>query len=513
MAIQDHAVNRQGRTLAGAAAAVALIAGLSLPTIARAATTGKSMAIDSAGRILVAGTTNNTFALARYQPDGALDSDFGTGGTVTTSFGRGCVADGSGVAIDSSDRIVVAGSAACSGGKPEFALARYTPDGRLDPTFGAGGLVMTNFAARRGGAATALAIDSAGRIVVAGATAGSFALVRYSSDGTLDPSFGSGGRAIGAVGGTPDGIAFDMAGNVLLAGINTVCVHAFGCYTDAVLARFTGDGALDPSFGSSGTVRTMDTTFDGFNGLAVDGAGDIVTVGGLDGGFYLARYGPSGTTDASFGSNGVVTTDVGPGANSANAVLIDPSGRIVAGGFTYECGAFSCSHDFALARYEHDGTLDTSFGSGGTVTSDVGSGAIDLISSVALDAGGSVVAAGTSGEAFAVARYTPDGTLDPTFGTGGSTKTSFPPDTWISNAYIDARKGLASFYFDAGGPTAGFQCALRSKRQRVPQFAQCTRRRPTTYRHLTPGTYTFEVRGVFPSGPDPTPAKWPFRIR
>jgi uncharacterized delta-60 repeat protein len=369
---------------------------------------------------------------------------------------------------------------------------------------------MTESTSPRGGTATTLAIDPAGRIVVAGGTAGSFALLRYSSDGTLDPSFGSGGRATGTVGGTLHAIAFDNAGDVLLAGDDTVCQHVFGCQTYAVLARFTADGALDPSFGSNGVVLTLDPVF---NALALDGAGDIVAAGDLDGGFYLARYGPSGTTDASFGSNGVVTTDVGPGANSANSVLTDPSGRIVAGGFTYECGAFSCSHDFALARYEHDGTLDTSFGAGGTVTSDVGSGANDLISSVALDAGGSVVAAGTSGEAFAVARYTPDGILDPTFGTGGSTKTSFPPDTWISNAYIDARKGLASFYFDADGATGGFQCALRSKGHPAPRFAGCTHHRPTTYRHLTPGRYTFEVRAVFAAGPDPSPATWPFRIR
>jgi uncharacterized delta-60 repeat protein len=158
------------------------------------------------GKSIAAGVTVKTdadfdFALARYNPDGSLDPGFGTGGKVTTDF-FGHRDEASGVALESDGRILVAGSTETGPDQQssDFALTRYTPDGSLDTTFGSGGRVVTDFA---GGLdqARAILIQPDGRIVVAGfagkSSGGSGgALARYNSDGSPDPSFGSSGRVI-----------------------------------------------------------------------------------------------------------------------------------------------------------------------------------------------------------------------------------------------------------------------------------------------------------------------------
>lgn len=132
-----------------------------------------------------------------------------------------------------------------------FALARYEPDGALDQTFGSGGEVTGPV-----GDALAVAIDAAGRVVAAGSTGSALAVVRYLPDGTLDPTFGSGGIATTAgFSYAANGVVIDPAGNIVTAGSTTpVCSGPNGCHTNFALARFTPSGALDPGFGSSGEV-------------------------------------------------------------------------------------------------------------------------------------------------------------------------------------------------------------------------------------------------------------------
>jgi uncharacterized delta-60 repeat protein len=482
------------------------------------ATRGNDVAIDSSGRIIVVGGTNNTFAVARYKPSGKLDRSFGRAGKVTVEFGRGCSASASAVAIDGSDRIVLAGSSKCLGHRSKFALSRLRKDGRLDRGFGSNGRVTTGFPVSAH--ASAAAIDSSGRMVPAGWTccgagADDFALARYRQDGTLDPSFGSGGKVMTAFTtafarrSIANAVALD-SGGIIAAGTTCLCQKS-GLLERLAIARYTDAGLLDQTFGDGGTV-TSGPDGEGVDpfGVAVDPSRAIVVAGGSRGAQYggasdfaLARYTSTGALDPTFGSGGEVSTDFGFPNDVASDLAIEPGGRIVAVG--------GSDNVFALARYNADGSLDSTFGSGGRVTTAFGPTSVSHATAVALDVTGDIIVGGTTGDAFALARYRQDGSLDPAFGSAGEATTTFPPSTWITHARIQHHR--ATFRFAASVPDSGFQCALVSATHPKPRFRQHCRHRMKTYLHLSAGRYTFEVRAIFPSGPDPTPAKWRFRIR
>src|SRR4051794_26643845 len=251
---------------------------------------GNAVAIDSSGRIVVAGGGADpaAIAVARYEPDGSLDKSFGTNGKATTEFPTG-EASANAVAIDPAGRIVVAGYYSSNSGTDvnDIALARFNADGSLDKSFGTDGQVTTSFS---NDVARAVAIDSSGRIVVAGGDCSppsnlcvlSFVVARYNPDGTLDPSFGDGGERLFSVDGCTNGV-------------------------------LTGSSAF---------------------AVAIDPSGRIVLAGHCnDSGFALARLTPTGADDPTFGSGGGVTTDFGgTGLTVATGVSIDASGRIVAAG-------------------------------------------------------------------------------------------------------------------------------------------------------------------------------------
>jgi uncharacterized delta-60 repeat protein len=145
-------------------------------------------------------------------------------------------------------------------------------------------------------------------------------------------------------------------------------------------------------------------------------------ISGVD--FALARYTSNGTLDATFGAGGTVTTDFAGGGDIGRSVAVQSDGKIVAAGRAVISG----NSDFALARYTSNGTLDAGFGTGGTVTTDF-AGSVDQAFSVALQKNGNIVAAGLAlingNSDFALARYTSNGTLDASFGTGGTVTTDF----------------------------------------------------------------------------------------
>ncbi|HMA38255.1 MAG TPA: S-layer homology domain-containing protein, partial [Chloroflexia bacterium] len=305
-------------------------------------------------RIVAAGDsispTNGTLiALARYQSDGSLDPSFGTGGRVMTRLPGGA-AHVNALALQLDGRIIVAGEQ--QGSTTDFAVARYLPGGSLDPGFGSGGLVFTDF---QGGADTvnALVVQSDGRLLVAGTTFTStgtsrlnVALARYLPNGSLDPSFGTGGQVVTSFGGAADSaqaLAVQSDGRIVVAG-------AHGPY---------------------GSQQ-----------------------------FLVARYLANGTLDASFGTGGQVVTSFGGTTAQANALTLQLDGKIVAGGVSTRGGL----GDFALARYLANGSLDPAFGSGGLVLTDF-AGGNDLLQSVASQPDGNIVAAGSSDSDFALARY------------------------------------------------------------------------------------------------------------
>ncbi|MDO8750984.1 MAG: hypothetical protein Q7K03_07560 [Dehalococcoidia bacterium] len=368
---------------------------------------GYSVAIQGDGRIVVAGYSDvggtYDFALARYNANGTLDTTFDADGKLTTDFGGNDA--GYSVAIQGDGKIVVAGETYLASAY-NFALARYNTDGSLDTSFDADGRVTTNFGGDDIG--KSVAIQSDGRIVVAGySNVGGtydFALARYNANGSLDTSFDADGKVTTDFGGNNFGqsVAIQSDGRIVAAGRS----GAFPNY-DSALARYNADGSLDASFNTGGKVTTDFGGNDFGYSVAIQGDGRIVVAGHSDVGgtadFAVARYNADGTLDTTFDADGKVTTDFG-GNNFGQSVAIQSNGKIVVAGYSGE----GVAYDFAVARYNADGSLTTSFGAGGKVTTDFGG--YDIGQSVAIQSNGKIVVAGYSGDGvaydFAVARYT-----------------------------------------------------------------------------------------------------------
>jgi uncharacterized delta-60 repeat protein len=314
----------------------------------------QSVAIQSDGKIVVAGTafngTNYDFALARYTSAGVLDNTFGTGGKVISPIGPNGD-DGFSVAIQSDDKIVVAG--ATFNGGSDFALIRYTSTGALDNTFGTGGKVISPIGLGDD-VGRSMAIQSDGKIVVAGyASTGTrdFALARYTSAGVLDNTFGTDGKVLSPIGLSDDygfSVAIQSDGKIVVAG------YAFnGANEDFALARYTSTGALDNTFGTGGKVLSPIGLFNDYGySVVIQSDGKIVVVGeasnGTNNDFALARYTSTGALDNTFGTGGKVLSPIGSSRDTGFSVAIQSDGKIVVVG-----GASNGpSRDFALARYD-----------------------------------------------------------------------------------------------------------------------------------------------------------------
>ncbi len=353
-------------------------------------------------------TVDHVFALARYLPDGTLDPTFSTNGKTKTRLGMDAEAEG--VALQPHGKIVAVGwswsDSPRLGGTTTIVLARYLPDGSLDPTFGGDGTVKTWLGPHAYG--NDVAIQSDGKIVVAGSARGGFALVRYNADGTLDPTFGGGGKVTTSFQASAPafGVAVRSDGGIVAAGTMYTDADGDGVFA---AARYLADGSLDPSFSADGMVTTaFGAGLTSGADVALQADGKIVVGGGTgkvprgaDVNFALARYNPDGSMDPTFGVNGKVRTFFSLEDDHANALAIQPNGRIVAAGW-------SEGHGFALARYTVGGALDPTFGGDGKVTtSSFGSG-WQAAMAVALQSDGKILAAGrgpTGGGDFALARY------------------------------------------------------------------------------------------------------------
>jgi len=404
----------------------------------------KALAVQPDGRILAVGfaqggfdivntVPTHAFAMARYLPDGTLDTSFGTNGMVTQ------VIDGNSeihaLEILPGDKILVAGFVFDTKTQDKnFALARYLPDGSPDPSFGTAGAVTTDIGGSDDEVA-AMFVQLDGQIVVGGFSVSGggggnndFALARYTADGLLDTTFGTLGITVtDAAGGASDQInalALLPDGRFLAGGL-----ASNGTDNDFALARYTADGLLDTTFGTLGTTVTdvAGGASDQINGLAVSSSGEILAGGlasnGTDNDFALARYSTGGVILAT------ATTNVGGGnADEGHAVLLRFEGateKLVVGGFA----ATPLGRDFGLAQYNATGalTLDTaSFGNGGIATSRLG-GSHDALNDMAIYIAvpdqDKIVVAGTSSSNFALARYSAEGGLDPSFGGDGRVET------------------------------------------------------------------------------------------
>jgi uncharacterized delta-60 repeat protein len=290
----------------------------------------------------------------------------------------------------------------------------------------------------------ALVIQSDGKIVTAGrrgtATGTDFALTRHDASGNLDPNFGSGGIAATDLGGAGDE-AYDAAllpdGGVVAVGRTDAAGFT---KLDFGVVRYRPDGTPDPGFDGDGIVRTdVLGGGDQANAVAVQPDGKIVVGGyaaaGVSSDFALVRYNPDGTLDPSFDGDGIVTTDLGTASDDVRALAIQPDGSIVAVG--------TADEDIALARYLPDGRLDPAFGQAGKRITDLGSD--DAANGVALTAGGEILVAGYTlgprvNRDFLLARYTAAGGLDTTFGDHGVVKTDVGGgDDFAENLTVDGQ--------------------------------------------------------------------------
>lgn len=381
----------------------------------------RGVAVQSNGRIVVAGfaansSGNNDFALARYNSSGSLDTTFGTAGTgkVTTAIGS---SDDEiyGITLQSDDKIVVVGRTKNSGGDYDIVVARYTANGVLDTTFNSTGKLTTSLSATND-EAFAVGLLTTGVIVVAGRTqvTGSnydFFLTRISSTGSLQ-----GTTTTGTFTGVTD--QDDEATSLVVAGDNSIFVGGltFSNTTntyDFALAKYTSTGFLSGTFGAGGktTANFPGVSEDLAYAVALQADGKIL-VGGhtrstasgpLD--FALARFQTNGTLDAAFGAGGLAVTDMGGIDDEIRSIVVLPStemDRIVVGGFS--------NGDFALARYNRpDGTLDAGFGAGGKTLTSFGT-LDDRAYDIVRQPDGKIVAAGfttvnAGNRDFAVARY------------------------------------------------------------------------------------------------------------
>jgi uncharacterized delta-60 repeat protein len=354
-------------------------------------------------------------------PNGTLDATFGTNGLVETTVGT-LSQTIKGVAVQPDGKIIAAGRSRVSGQPFKLTVLRHEPNGALDTGFGDGGAVLTDFApASAYGESIVLQPD--GRIAVGGykeQTSSDFILARYNADGSLDTSFGTGGRVTIDVRGTSDAngnVALAPDGKLVIGG--TSVDPNDNSRSDMAAVRLAGDGGLDTLFGMAG----------------------------------------------SFGAN------FGGGATQAFALVIDSSNRVFLGG-AQKSGV---PDDFAVLRLTSAGGPDPVWGTAGLVTTDF-AGRSDVVGALLLQADGRVIAVGTSSVGasiedigIALTRYMPNGLVDPTFGTGGRTLTKGVPNTnlrataAVLSACAVTVVGVSDYDLDTASPKYSM-VALRYRR-------------------------------------------------
>lgn len=400
-----------------------------------------SITVDSHDRVVVAGRSGADFAVARLTTSGAYDTDFDNDGVQTVDF-YGSADNAYDVTVDTADRILLTGYAfgATSPGA-DMAVARLTTTGSLDATFGSGGKQTIDFGGGRNDAGRSVAVDSLGRVILAGSggTSLDFAVTRLTTDGVPDSTFdGDGKQTIDFGGGSALALSVtaDSDNRVVVAGVSN---RHTSTGADFTVTRLTSVGQLDSSFAGDGK-QTID-----FNGrpdsgrsVAIDNAGRVLLAGfsiqaatGPD--FALARLDSAGELDTDFGNGGRVTTDIGTptGDIGRDVIAYQSNGQSIVVGWA--------NNNMAVARYRVDGSLDTSFGSNGIVEIAFSSG-FDRADSVAIDSLDRIIVVGqtnqgtSTGSDFAVARLTSNGALDPTFSNDGKQTIDFGSTSDLARA-------------------------------------------------------------------------------
>lgn len=370
--------------------------------------TARSVAFQSDGKTILAGEStvlpHSDFTVYRCKIDGTTDSTFGVDGRAVADIYTGKDDYAYSVAIQSDGKILVLGhSWSTTLSIYTIAVVRFNSDGTLDNTFGTGGIVKILEAGdeERSGS---IAIQGDGKIVISGCTYNSsqwdFLTARLNSDGSLDSGFGTSGIVITDVGtGTSDEIytlSIQSDGKIIAAGTSS--------YKNC-LVRYNTDGSLDTSFGLGGKVVTSVGLNSLVKSIALQADGKIIATGNNSGGSYtnytLVRYLMNGNVDSTFGTFGVVNDTIGSFDDYATSVNLQSDGKIVVSGF-YDIGGYVL--DAFLVRYTTSGSIDNTFGVAGKVVTTIGTGT-DFVHAAKIDSNDKIVIAGNFDNQFGVARF------------------------------------------------------------------------------------------------------------
>ena len=355
-----------------------------------------SVAVQTDGKIVAGGYSyyftgssyNIQFLVVRFNSNGSLDTSFGNGnGMVTTNFGYwGAIAA---LAIQPDGKIVAAGNV--SGG---FGVARYNTDGSPDSSFGTNGIMTTS----AGSSCYALALQSDGKIVLGGSSGGGMVVVRLTTGGALDSTFNGTGLVK-----TNAGTGWNEIYALTLQGDGKIVAGGYAYTADGcnfAVLRYNTNGSLDTTFGTGGKVTTWLGSYARINSLALQADGKIVAGGMLAtselGGNHwivaMGRYNSDGSLDSTFGSGGIVTTDAVDWRSEIQGIAVTPTGEILATGYA---GTITAQTDFFVFRYKSDGSLDTSFGTNGVVITDI-AGDADNSNAITVQSDGKIIAAGSA---------------------------------------------------------------------------------------------------------------------
>ena len=365
----------------------------------------EAVAIQTDGKIVVTGGSfdgnNYNVAVARYDDDGNLDTDFNTTGVVTTPVTSGFNGAHAVAIQPSDDKIVVVGEGVrLSNLEKDIVVVRYQDDGKLDTTFGGTGFITTSISSGDD-SGQSVAIQPDGKIVVAGDSyrAGiaekNIALVRYDSNGNLDATFNNTGVVTTSVGDRSwaTAVTIQTDNKIVVAGASQDSGNH-----QITVARYNITGTLDTEFNNTGIVTTMIGSNARANAIAIQADGKIVVVGSggdSNSDFAVVRYQNDGKLDVTFGNTGIVTTSVSNESDFGMAVAIQSNGKIIAAGASNNTNPLVKS-DFTVICYNEDGSLDTGFGGSGVVTTSIGASDINGAYAVALQPDDKIVVSGIS---------------------------------------------------------------------------------------------------------------------
>ena len=396
--------------------------GIVTSVISEGVNMAKAIAVQPDGKIIAVGQTGSSgsynVGVVRYNEDGSNDNTFGTSGmviisaTTTNDYALDIV-------IQPDGKIVLGGYIySSSGSTTDVLVIRLNANGTPDNTFGTDGIVITNFGTDE--VTEAIVLQDDGKILLAGYHNDRFMLLRYTTNGTLDNTFGTGGKATANVGiGMCFGqdLVIQSDGKIIVGGLgfNEVANYAFS------LARFNTDGTLDNSFADNGTkVFNMGQGYDFMTNIALQSDGKIIAGGHtwlanqptLQYDFAAARLNQDGSIDNTFGNQGITTVNLIYGGNYVTGMVVQDDDKIVLSGNAEGPE----DYDLGMARLTADGILDTSFGTDGITVTDINKD-IDQVEGVALQPDGKILVAGHTAGAnfpeFLVARFLNDEDSDP----------------------------------------------------------------------------------------------------